>query len=124
MLRILSIFFLAVLIGCTGGGSSTAARPEPAEQTGRPDWIEKGETRTQKKSMFWMAVGSGDTPEEASLSARQEVAAQIKTHIRCKSGEIFSAVVQSIESGYCRYPMHSTLWKHRAVSCINFNCSV
>ncbi|MFH1707335.1 MAG: LPP20 family lipoprotein [Planctomycetota bacterium] len=82
---------LALGWGCMGGSEPapkkhTAPAPEAVAETegARPAWIEAGETRGCTKAAYWLAVGSGDTPEAAAQSARQEVASQIRTQVRAR----------------------------------------
>ncbi len=88
---VVTVMLLAIGLfsGCSGSGGTSAVKSTDSQE--RPDWIEKGETSSLKKSMFWLAVGSGDSPEEAAQSARQEVASQIKTRVRARITDILRA---------------------------------
>ena len=79
---------LAVLTACTGTGKSATRELPEKKGLKRPDWISRGETDSHRKTMFWMGVGTGDTPEQAAQSARQEVAAQIRTHVRSRITDV------------------------------------
>ncbi|MFC1582255.1 LPP20 family lipoprotein [Planctomycetota bacterium] len=81
-----SLVIFVLLAGCGGGAPAPKDEEGPAVKTvtGKPEWASSGETRTHAKGRYWLAVGIGDTPQQASQIGREEVAAQIRTHVRSR----------------------------------------
>jgi len=78
---------MLLCLSCAGGGG-TSRTVKTAKTLQRPEWISRGETGTYRKTMFWLGVGTGDTPEQAAQSARQDVSSQIRTHVRSRITDV------------------------------------